>query len=330
MGEEFFRDIWRSNVGEDAIVAQDTVSSMFFKVKQMVIQEGIHKYGDDGSKSAMNKMSNLTSNDCFGAQIAKGLKGLVLGILHNNICQDAAVITGVVEVNGNNNGNNNNDNDAAPDDVLHANDGGMDTLHTGVLGNMEVHTLDDDTLSIGVGSEEMHLLKLYDRNAERMPSLAIDQCQLCVEEIGWFTNANMATNADAGGDVVNVDAKANANTNADASANVATNANGDANAIANTNADTDANANTNADASANAATNANANGDANAVAGANAGANATNDDTNANANDSAATTDTNVNMNATNVDATTDGGDTEDDDVSIWYVINKEERHWEF
>ena len=39
---------------------------MIFKAKQMSIQEGIHKYGDDGNMSTMKKMRNLTSNECFG------------------------------------------------------------------------------------------------------------------------------------------------------------------------------------------------------------------------------------------------------------------------
>ena len=74
----------------------------------------IHKYGDNNSKYG----NNDSSDGSFGGWSVKVLKDLVLGILHNNICQDA-VITGVVVANG----NNNNDNDAAPDDILHANDG---------------------------------------------------------------------------------------------------------------------------------------------------------------------------------------------------------------
>ena len=55
-------------------------------------------------------------------------------------------------MNSNNNDNNNNNNNSAPDNFLHANDGGINTQHTGVPGIMEVHILDDGTLSTGVGS----------------------------------------------------------------------------------------------------------------------------------------------------------------------------------
>lgn len=49
----------------------------------------------------------------------------------------------------------------------------------------------------------MNPLKWSDRNADQMPSLAIDQFILYVDELRWFANANTATNADESGDAAN-------------------------------------------------------------------------------------------------------------------------------
>ena len=45
---------------------QDEISSMVFKAKQMNIQQGIKKFGDDGKRSALKEIENLTGNECFG------------------------------------------------------------------------------------------------------------------------------------------------------------------------------------------------------------------------------------------------------------------------
>ena len=43
----------------------DEVSSMVFKAKKLNIQQGIRKFGDDGKKSAIKEIKNLTWNECF-------------------------------------------------------------------------------------------------------------------------------------------------------------------------------------------------------------------------------------------------------------------------
>ena len=44
---------------------QDEVSSMVFKAKQINIHQSIRKFGDDGKKSAMKEIKNLTGNKCL-------------------------------------------------------------------------------------------------------------------------------------------------------------------------------------------------------------------------------------------------------------------------
>ena len=73
--------------------------------------------------------------DVHRAQHKKGKKGLVLGNLPNNIYQDATITGVVVAAN-----NNNNNNDATLDNVLHANNDGVEMQCTGVPGNDGVET----------------------------------------------------------------------------------------------------------------------------------------------------------------------------------------------
>ena len=58
---------------------------MMFKTEQMSVQQGIHKYGEEGKKSAMKEIENLTDNECFGEidynSIAQEMKDKALPIL---------------------------------------------------------------------------------------------------------------------------------------------------------------------------------------------------------------------------------------------------------
>ena len=42
------------------------IDSMMFKAEHMSMQQGIHKYGEEGKKSALKEIANLTDNECFG------------------------------------------------------------------------------------------------------------------------------------------------------------------------------------------------------------------------------------------------------------------------
>lgn len=190
-----------------------------------------------------------------------------------------------------------------------------------------MHALDYDTLSKGVGSVDMH----SDRNASQVTSPDIDQCQLYMEELKWYADAN--ANGDANASNVNATEElkwyANANGNGDANAtNVNATANAD-NMDTNANA-TKAHANTDADSNSNA-TKTQANTNAHVTnARANAANGSVDGNASANAKDNAArdnaNTKANENENA-NADAIADGEATKNNYYMIGYNINKKEIH---
>ena len=63
----------------------DEITSMMFKAEHMSIQQGIQRYGEDGKKSAMKELRNLTGNECFGeidyTSITQEMKDKALPIL---------------------------------------------------------------------------------------------------------------------------------------------------------------------------------------------------------------------------------------------------------